>query len=510
MLKETWNNAGVASRSGLIGGVVVILALTLVATWWLLHPRNGVLFTDLEPGDAAAVVSELERLKVSYSLGGDGTRILVPQDEVHEIRLKLLGSGLPLSGGVGFELFDKAEFGMTEFAQRINFQRAMQGELTRTITSLKEVKYARVHLVMPEASLFQKNKVSPSASITLFLKPGSQLDRQQTEGIQRLVSASVPGLEASAVTIVDQYGKTLSSVSAEENGVETVTSRLQKKKEVEAYLTEKTARVLERTFGPGKAIVSIDVTLNFDQSKTTREEVIPGSSETGGVVRKRESRSEPVQGKKRERSQGEVNTEVEYRLGRSVAQIVSTPGDIERLSVGVLVPASTGEEQLRHIEDLVAMAVGLDPQRGDAIAIHSAIGEILPEPQAQTAHQVSPFAVDADPDVGSESIQAKAEESMNRGEVELGGMQPVQGTEVGKLKILISGLWMNHPGLLIMSGVAVVVVLFFVIGLETRARRTKRIDKVRQLTDERERILSQLKIWINADELTPHGEGETT
>jgi flagellar M-ring protein FliF len=513
MLKETWNNASVASRSGLIVGVVLILGMTLAAAWWLLHSRNGVLFADLEPGDAAAVVAELERMKVSYKLAGDGTRILVPQDDVHEIRLKLLGSGLPLSGGVGFELFDKAEFGMTEFAQRINFQRAMQGELTRTITSLKEVKFARVHLVMPEASLFQKDKISPSASITLFLKPGSRLERQQTEGIQRLVAASVPGLEASAVTIVDQYGKTLSAVSEGEKGAETVTSRLQKKKEVEAYLTEKTARVLERTFGPGKAIVSIDVTLNFDQSKTTREEVIPGSGEIGGVVRKRESRFQQEKGKDKQKGGGEVNTEVEYRLGRSVAQIVSTPGDIERLSVGVLVPASTSAQQLQQIEDLVAMAVGLDAQRGDAIAVHSATGEILPEQGAESINQ--PLSADAAlpaatwstvPDASPVITQDSTDRDYTAPQRETSG----QGAGVGGFNAWVSGLWIEHTGLLVSGSIALVIILFFIIGLKTRARHAKRIDKARQLTDERERILSQLKTWINADELAPPSEGEAT
>jgi flagellar M-ring protein FliF len=490
MLKETWNNSGIASRSSLIGGVVGILALTMVAAWWLLQTRNGVLFTDLEPGDAAAVVSELERMKVNYTLAADGTRILVPQDEVHEIRLKLLGSGLPLNGGVGFELFDKAEFGMTEFAQRINFQRAMQGELTRTITSLKEVKHARVHLVMPEASLFQKNKTSPSASITLFLKPGAQLDQQQTEGIQRLVSASVPDLEASAVTIVDQYGKTMSALAEAQGGAATVTTRLQKKKEVEAYLTEKTARILERTFGPGKAIVSIDVTLNFDQSKTTREEVIPGNDDNRGMVRKRESRSQQGKGKNKQKSVGEVNTEVEYRLGRSVAQIVSTPGGIERLSVGVLVPASTAETQLKQIEDLVAMAIGLDPERGDAIAIHSAAGEILPEHEEMALEP---------------QIVTGADELMKSGDDLVKQDSPFDTVE---LPAWMSTAWKKNAEMILLFGVVFVLLILLMIALISKARHKKSVSQRHLHIDERERILNQLKTWINADELMPQSEGK--
>jgi flagellar M-ring protein FliF len=493
---------------------VVILVLTLAAAWWLLQTRNGVLFTDLEPGDAAAVVSELERMKVNYTLAADGTRILVPQDDVHVIRLKLLGSGLPLSSGVGFELFDKAEFGMTEFAQRINFQRAMQGELTRTITSLKEVKFARVHLVMPEASLFQKNKTSPSASITLFLKPGAQLDKQQTEGIQRLVSASVPGLEASAVTIVDQYGKTISSMAESESGAASVTTRLQKKKEVENYLTEKSARVLERTFGPGKAIVSIDVTLNFDQSKTTREEVIPSSDVNRGMVHKRESRSQPSKGKNKQKAVGEVNTDVEYRLGRSVAQIVSTPGDIERLSVGVLVPASTTEVQLKQIEDLVAMAVGLDPVRGDAIAVHSAAGDILPEKQEGMALE-SQLVSDGDELATSGIAGLKASETIidaaEQQDSAFGHAQtPGLGSNSAGLPPWMTAFWAKYAEIVLLIGVVFVLLMLLMIGLISNARHKKSVNQRRLLTDERERILSQLKTWINADELTPQSEGKSS
>jgi flagellar M-ring protein FliF len=503
MLKETWNDTGIGTRSSLIGGIAVILAMTLFAAWWLLQSRNAVLFTELEPSDAAAVVSELERMKVNYTLSGDGTRILVPEDEVHEIRLKLLGSGVPLSSGVGFELFDKAEFGMTEFAQRINFQRAMQGELTRTITSLKEVKFARVHLVMPEASLFQKNKTSPTASITLFVKPGAQLDQQQTEGIQRLVSASVPGLEASAVTIVDQYGKTMSAFAEAENGATTITTRLQKKKEVEAYLTEKTTRVLERTFGPGKAIVSIDATLNFDQSKTTREEVIPGSDENRGMVRKRESHSQPATGKNRKKGGSEVNTEVEYRLGRSVAQIVSTPGGIERLSVGVLVPASTTEVQLKQIEDLVAMAVGLDRVRGDVIAVHSAFGKLLPQQLDErvaeshfTANVDGPALMDINDDVVEQSGAIKQ------------GQNSGPDIKTGRLSPWMYTLWIKNTEMILSIGAALVFLMLLTIVLVSKAGQKKRANQRRLLIDERERVLNQLKTWINADELTPQSEGK--
>lgn len=508
MWRETWDNARGPSRAGLIGGIVLILALALAAAWWVLRGRNAVLFADLEPGDAAAVVAELERMKVSYRLGDDGTQILVPEEQVHAVRLKLLGSGLPMSGGIGFEVFDDAEFGMTEFAQRINFQRALQGELTRTIMSLKEVKYARVHLVLPEASLFRQSQTPPSAAVTLFLKPGAALGRAQIEGIQRLVSASVQGLAADAVTIVDRLGTTLSAVKSADEDAGSISTRLKKKKEVEDYLTEKAARVLERTFGPGKAIVSIDVALNFDQSQTTREEVLPGTDD-GALVRRRESRADDRKGA--DKAGAELSTEVEYRLGRSVEQIVSTPGNIERLSIGVMVPAGTPEQELAQVEDLVAMAVGLNRVRGDAIAVHAA-GSEWRAAAAPTLDQVlalHPAAGDAaatayvpflpvTPLLSTEAFAAT---------------RPTPRAEAAAAQddtaAALAGLWSTHARTLTAVGATALLLLAVAIGGLAGARRRRQAREARRITAERERILGQLKAWISADELEAQGEGGT-
>ncbi|ODB95130.1 flagellar M-ring protein FliF [Candidatus Thiodiazotropha endoloripes] len=501
-MTDTWHNTGITKKSGLLVGVVFIVLLSSFAIWWLLQGKQGVLFNDLEHSDAAAVVSELEKMKINYKLGGDGSKILVPQDQLHEIRLKLLGNGLPLSGGVGFELFDKAEFGMTEFAQRINFQRAMQGELSRTITSLKEVKFARVHLVMPEASLFQKDKSKSSASITIFLKPGANLESSQIEGIQRLVSASVPSLAANDVTIVDQYGKTLSIVSGDDNPSTAMTSRLQKKIEVEKYLTEKSVRLLEKTFGPGKAIVSVDVTLDFDQSKITLEEVLPGSTNNGSILRKRESRKQPLKKSSKQKSVGEIDTEIEYRHGRSVEQIVSTPGNIQRLSIGVLVPKNSSQTVIQQVKDLVSMSVGLDSLRGDVIAVHAAEQSIfenrsektLPEGgfQGDALDTENNRSVISDSKVIEEALPVEITESESSRPEQI--LTDIFHSNTSKLTVLV---------LLIISMIIIII-------LVVRNSNRKRIAKSKQLAVvEREQILKQLKTWINSDEVAINRKGES-
>jgi flagellar M-ring protein FliF len=390
---SAWNDMGGRNRTGLAAGVALILVFLVAASIWLLQERYAVLFADLQPGDAASVVEELERMKVEYKLAEGGTQILVPEDSVHETRIKLLGSGLPLSGGIGFEIFDNSDFGMTEFAQRINYQRALQGELTRTIMSLKEVKYARVHLVLPEDRLFKRENVEPSASVTLFLQRGNTPGDEQILGIQRLVSAAVSGLKASQVTVTDQNGITLSRQVAEEQGIEAVSARLQQKKAVEQYLAGKMMEVLRRAFDSDQVMVSVDATLDFSETKTTRESVLsPDGSAGTGILRRRESKFGAGSAGKSE--EGSVTTEVEYQLGRSVAQIVETPGRVLRLNVAVLVPDTVTPQRQEQITELVSVAVGLDKSRGDAVAVYplDSVVSRLTESQPDTAAE--PYAAE--------------------------------------------------------------------------------------------------------------------
>lgn len=370
-LMMLWRDMRLAAKVTLVIGLATIVAFMIGATFWLSQDSYETLFSDMEARDAAAIVAELDKLKVDYQLAEGGTQIRVPQPLVHDVRLKLMGSGVPLSGGLGFEIFDKSDFGMTEFAQRINYQRALEGELMRTIGSLKEVKYARVHLVIPERGLFQQASQQPTASVTLFLHRERRPEEGQIVGIQRLVASAVPGLEAGQVTVSDQNGITLSQ-KARKPEEETVTSdRLELKQSVERYLTGKVNEVLLRSFGDSKVLVSIDVSLNFDQVKVTRESVIPGNAAgSQGVLRRRETRSGPAG----EGTGNSSTVDVEYQLGRSVEQSVQMPGSITRLSVGVVVPPNTSEAKKMAIRDLVAMSVGIDPARGDAIGVYAING----------------------------------------------------------------------------------------------------------------------------------------
>src|SRR5262245_6006172 len=398
-LRSFWNQLDSRSRIGVAGGLLLIALAVAAFAWWSLKRDYQVLFKDMAQRDAAAVVAELKRLKVPYRLDADGTSVRVPADAVHETRLALMGRGVPLSGGVGFELFDHNDLSTTEYAQKINYQRAMQGELARTIMSIGGVKLARVHLVLAETGLFKRDKSKSKASVSVLLQPSASLGESQILGIQRLVAAATPGMEPQMVTVVDQRGVTL---SVAQEGTPAAAGQLRTKKEVEEYLTRKVAEVLDRTFGPGQAIVSIDVALNADEIRLTKQEVIPASGggaqpAAGVVVHRREGvqrQTRPASGSLKvadteaasAREDGQYNSTLEtsYEVSRRVEQIVTSPGGIRRISVGIVLPRSVGHEVAGQIEKLVTMAAGLEIEgRGDAIAVHS-LDQALPA-QAQAA-----------------------------------------------------------------------------------------------------------------------------
>lgn len=396
-IQEWWQSTPQRTRLGFMTGLLLILLFAGYALYWLFRSDYQVLFTDLAAQDAAALVKELDKLKTPYELSNGGTSILVPSDVVYKTRLKLMGQNIPLQGGVGFEIFNNSDFGMTEFAQKVNYQRALQGELTRTIMGIEEVKFARVHIVMAESGLFKKNKVKPKASVTLIMKPDAALRPDQVVGIQRLVAASVPEIEPSAVTILDQQGVALSRNSrgsSETNGAtetlglnDSISQQLEIKKEAEAHLTHKLAEVLDKALGTNQAIVSVDISLNYDLIKVTKENVLgaPGKNgQTSGVViRKRNSmrgQTLPVNESKTIKSEGtssdvmpteNSSSEIDYQTGRQVEQVISTPGSIRRISVGILVPNYQAEEKLSKISKVLQMAAGINSERGDALVIYS-------------------------------------------------------------------------------------------------------------------------------------------
>lgn len=205
-LRTSFTDATPTRQLVWVGAFVVFIAVLAIAIHWALKPSYQVLFRDLKPQDSATIIAELERQKVPFRVDQTTNEILVPEGQANTLRLKMMSSDLRLQGAVGFELFNNSDLGLTDFAQKVNYQRALQGELTRTITSLEEVDMARVHLTLPESSIFRRSDEHPKASVALFMRDGRTLSPDMIKGIQRLIAAAVPQMAAADVTVIDQRG----------------------------------------------------------------------------------------------------------------------------------------------------------------------------------------------------------------------------------------------------------------------------------------------------------------
>ncbi len=333
-----WNSLERSARWSLGLGALACLAIAVLVLWWALRTEYEVLFSQLAEQDAAAIVAQLKRQKVEFDLADAGTTVLVPAARVHETRLGLMSSGVPLTGGVGFELFDRQGLGTTEQSQRVSYQRALQGELTRTIATLDHVQAARVHLVLPESSLFRRDRQEPRGAVTLTLKPGRDISREQIAGVQRLVAASVAGLDPARVVVTDQRGITLSGGEELGSSAGGSEARFATKREIESYVARKVVNLLEGAYGPGQAIVSVDVALNFDEIRRTVQNRAPAGAASASYDRR-------------------------------VEEVIAAPGGITRISVGVIVPGTLDEDRRQRIVDLVRMAAGIDDARGDAVVV---------------------------------------------------------------------------------------------------------------------------------------------
>ena len=417
-----WRGLGSGGRIGLVVGALVIAVMIVGGAIWSMQPDYRVLFSNLAETDAAAIVTELKRTKTIYRLSDGGTTIRVPADRVYETRLALMSSSVPLSGGVGFEIFDKQGLGATEQSQRVSYQRALQGELARTIGALDHVRQARVLLALPTSSLFQRDRQQPRAAVSLIMQPGPPLEREQVAGIQRLVAASVADLDPAHVVVTDQRGVTLSDPDTLTGPGGVGGGRLAMKREIEEYFTRKIADLLESAYGPGQVIVSVDVALNFDEIHRTVQSLLPASSSAPadvGVHRKRQvitggpptdEATNPGENDSNARRPVSTSTDVEYEYGRRVEQVVSSPGNIDQMSVGVVVRGQLSDEKQARIAQLVRMAAGLNERRGDAVTVQpleatetrtappeaatAALGSVaLPSPVTPNASAIPSFAV---------------------------------------------------------------------------------------------------------------------
>lgn len=489
---------GQAGRLGLMIGALVIAIATAAFGYVCLRTDYQVLFADLSPQDAAAMTAELDRIKVPYVLSGqtdpergDSATILVDRNEVYRTRIKLMGKDIPLHGAVGFELFNNNDLGMTEFSQRINYQRALQGEITRTILGLKEIRDARVLLVLPEQGLFKQSSSRAKAAITLTLKTGQSLRKEQVAGIQRLVSAAVPGIQVDDVTLVDQSGIALTRSSGSSSGdaadAAQAMTRLELKRDMEDYLLRKASAVLDRSLGLGVATASVDVTLNMDRVQSSTDEPVAVSSRAGstptGVLSRERSVVRESSGTGAQAAAGGAavpdssQRETEYVVGRHVEQVVTQPGSLRRIQVAVVVHKALSAAQQESLRQTVAAAVGASFERGDTVVMQ------LADPiEAAPAGRAVPSPGPGRRLVEQDETDPRAGGPM-RDDADAGRGPPHGDTFL---------IWLVTSPLLWIVGAGVLVMLVLVLATGRRTRSP------RALSDsERQEVLLRLRQWVD-------------
>ncbi len=420
-------------RIPLIIAAAAAIAVVIAMVLWAKSPAYSVLYNNLSDEDGGAIVTQLTQMNIPYRFAEQGA-LMVPEANVHELRLRLAQQGLPKGGSVGFELLDKEKFGISQFSEQINYQRALEGELARTIETLGPVKNVRVHLAMPKPTLFVREQKAPSASVTLNLQPGRALDEGQISAIVHMVSSSVAGLPPGNVTVVDQTGRLLTRSDSE--GRDLNDAQLKYASEVESRYQQRIEAILNPIVGMGNVHAQVTAQINFDAREQTDEQYKPNGSPENSAIRSRQSSNSEQIGSPypggvpgalsnqpapansaplttpaantaqngqagqngnaannananagtnastTARAAGPSNTRQDnttnYELDRTIRHTKMNVGDVQRLSVAVVVnyradakgkAIALTDAQLKQIDDLTREAIGFSTNRGDSVNV---------------------------------------------------------------------------------------------------------------------------------------------
>lgn len=414
--------------------VAASAAIALIAALWLWNraPDYGVLYSNLSDRDGGAIIASLQQMNIPYKFTDGGAALLVAANKVPEARLRLASQGLPKGGTVGFELMDNQKFGTSQFAEQVNYQRALEGELARSINSISAVESARVHLALPKPSLFVRDQKKPSASVVLTLHRGRNIDDGQVSAVVHLISSSVPELSAKSITVVDQAGNLLSAANSGTRGLDV--SQLKYTQEIEQAYMRRIEAILQPIVGSANVHAQVAADIDFSTVENTDEKYRPNQDAGGAAVRSQQSSESSQQGaagpggvpgaltnqppaspvaplvseatpKKPEAQAGQLKMSTEisslgaasratasgntrkdvttnYEVDRSIRHVQQGAGGIRRLSVAVVVNyrGSQGAQgkrtaqaltatELEQIQNLVKEAMGYSRERGDTLNV---------------------------------------------------------------------------------------------------------------------------------------------
>ena len=419
----------------LMVAIAGVIALLVASSTWLKQADYRILFSNISERDGGSIIAALEQMNVPYRFSESGSAILVPGGKVHEVRLRLASQGLPKGGAVGFELMENQKFGISQFAEQVNYQRGLEGELARTIQSIAAVQGARVHLAIPKPTVFVREEMKPSASVMLSLYPGRTLEASQIAGIQNLVAASVPSLAASSVTLIDQSGAMLSQLKSKLTEAGLDATQIKYVQELEANAIKRVEDILMPLLGKGNAHVQIAADVDFSQSEQTAETHRPNTTPPDIAIRSQQT-SESANGSPSAQGipgaltnqppvpataplttpavpgpggttaanppiPGQINaagiqatisnlgqpvstrkdSTINYEVDKTIRHTKQSIGTIKRLSAAVVinhrkdakgVMKPLADAELKQINELVKEAMGFNKERGDTVSVANA------------------------------------------------------------------------------------------------------------------------------------------
>ncbi len=404
----------------IVAGAAAI-AIVVAMVLWAKQPDYRTLFSNLSDQDGGAIVTQLTQMNVPYRFSDNGGALEVPADKVHELRLRLAQQGLPKGGAVGFELLDQEKFGISQFSEQVNYQRALEGELARTIETLGPLKSARVHLAMPKPTLFVREQKAPSASVTVNLQPGRALDEGQISAVVHLVSSAVAGLPPGNVTLVDQMGRLLTKSNTSARDLND--AQLKYATDVENRVQSRIEAILGPIVGTSNVHAQVTAQIDFADKEQTEEQYRPNGDAAQAVMRSRQvnenlqvggpnpggvpgalsnqpapANTAPIttpaqnqqngqQGAQQQQTTTAANSgprtssrneTTNYEVDRTIRHTKMNTGDVQRLSVAVVVnyktlpdgkPLPLTAEQMKQIEDLTREAMGYSEKRGDTLNV---------------------------------------------------------------------------------------------------------------------------------------------
>lgn len=434
-IQKFWSSLDRMKRILLIGGFGAVIAALAVSLSFVDNTTYQYLYTDLSQDDINQIVGVL-RQNNSTNFIVDSKGIQVPSQDVLSLRLKLAQEGLPNHGVVGWEKFDTQDFSRTDFEQRINKQRAIQGELSRTISLIEGVTHAKVHIVSPKKSIFIEEKIETTAAVYLKTRPGFTLDKKQVKGIVNLVSKSVEGLHPNNVTIIDGEGKMLTEVESDDPNVKMTKEMLAYKRSIEKQYEENIRGIVGRVVGFDRVDVKVDATVDFTQEQQTISDVDPdrvatvsretqgyslngtGLNPTGipGSKSNVPGEQEAINITQSQTSNKKDSEVVNFEIAKKVSQKTLPVGKITKLSTAVIVdgkqqylPDGTQpifeprtEEEIKKLEELVKSAIGFEEKRGDIVTVRNMMFQLdqikidnIKEETRQTREYISTLAVSA-------------------------------------------------------------------------------------------------------------------